>query len=186
MNHRLTVLAAALLLGACATVPDGPGVMVLPGSAKSFDQFRADDLSCRQFASLQTGGKSPRQAVEEDTARGAVVGAALGAVAGAAIGGSRGAGIGAGTGLLFGTATGAAATSEAGWPVQRRYDNAYVQCMYAAGHKVPVSARFTEHRAGPMIERPATAPPPSTLPPGIPPPPPGLPPPPPPGVTAPR
>jgi outer membrane lipoprotein SlyB len=185
MNHRYAALAAVLLLGACATVPDGPGVMVLPGSTKTFDQFRADDLSCRQFASLQSGGKSPRQAAEEDTARGAVVGAALGAVAGAAIGGSRGAGVGAGTGLLFGTATGAAATSEAGWPVQRRYDQAYVQCMYAAGNKVPVTARFTEQRSGPMIERPAT-PSPSALPPGIPPPPPGTPPPPPPGVTAPR
>ena len=23
------------------------------------------------------------------------------------------------------------------WEVQRRYDNAYVQCMYAKGHQVP-------------------------------------------------
>jgi hypothetical protein len=27
------------LLGACATVPTGPSVMVLPGGGKSFDQF---------------------------------------------------------------------------------------------------------------------------------------------------
>jgi outer membrane lipoprotein SlyB len=183
MNHRLTALAATLLLGACATIPDGPGVMVLPGSTKSFDQFRADDLSCRQFASLQSGGRSAQQSIEEDAARGAVVGAALGAVAGAAIGGSRGAGVGAGTGLLVGTASGAGASSQAGLPVQRRYDQAYVQCMYAAGHQVPVTARFTESRSGAMTER---APAPAAQPPGIPPPPPGLPPPPPPGVTVPR
>ena len=52
-------LAALLLLGACVSVPTGPGVMVLPGTGKSFDQYRADDMECRQFASSQVGGNTP-------------------------------------------------------------------------------------------------------------------------------
>ena len=44
------VLAVALLSG-CATVPQGPSVMVLPGSSKSFEQFQVDDAACRQWAS---------------------------------------------------------------------------------------------------------------------------------------
>ena len=48
--------AATLLLAACATVPpSGPSVMVLPGSGKTFDQFRSDDFTCRQFADGQIG-----------------------------------------------------------------------------------------------------------------------------------
>src|SRR5438105_9494113 len=43
-------LAAALLLAACATVPMGPSVMVLPGTGKNFEQFQADDAVCRQWA----------------------------------------------------------------------------------------------------------------------------------------
>lgn len=57
---RLT-LAVLLLLGACATVPSGPSVVVLPGTGKNFDQFRADEVVCRQFASYQAGGKMPAQ-----------------------------------------------------------------------------------------------------------------------------
>jgi hypothetical protein len=180
----LATASLALLLGACATIPDGPGVMALPGTGKSFDQFRVDDLNCRQYASGQVGGQSAQQTATDEAVRGAALGTALGAVAGAAIGGSRGAGVGAGTGLLIGTASGAGASSQSGWPVQRRYDQAYVQCMYASGHKVPVSARLTE--AGPAVAPSGSAaiPPP---PPGMPPPPPpGAPPPPPPGAPVPR
>jgi hypothetical protein len=47
-----TILAAgvALTLGACAGVPRGPSVMVLPGGGKSLDQFQADDTACRPWA----------------------------------------------------------------------------------------------------------------------------------------
>ena len=48
-------------LGACATVPTGPSVMVLPGGGKSFEQFQADDAICRQWAYQQTG-TTPGQA----------------------------------------------------------------------------------------------------------------------------
>jgi hypothetical protein len=43
----------ALFLGACASAPTGPTVMVLPGAGKSFEQFQADDAACRQWAAQQ-------------------------------------------------------------------------------------------------------------------------------------
>jgi hypothetical protein len=46
---RITVLSLALLaVGACATVPTGPSVMVLPPTGKPFEEFQADDAMCRQ------------------------------------------------------------------------------------------------------------------------------------------
>lgn len=44
------VIVAGLLLAGCASVPTGPTVMALPGSAKSADDFRSDDAACRQLA----------------------------------------------------------------------------------------------------------------------------------------
>jgi hypothetical protein len=45
-------IVAGLLLAGCATVPSAPGVMALPGSAKSLDEFRSDDAACRQAAEI--------------------------------------------------------------------------------------------------------------------------------------
>lgn len=53
-------IAVALLLTACATVPTGPSVMVLPGNGKNFEQFQADDAVCRQWAAQQTGTTTQR------------------------------------------------------------------------------------------------------------------------------
>jgi hypothetical protein len=92
-------LAPLLLLAACATTPTGPNVMVLPGSGKSFDQFRFDDYACRQYAHVQAGGTEPNQAAANAGVASAAVGAVVGTVAGAAIGGSEGAGVGAGLGF---------------------------------------------------------------------------------------
>jgi hypothetical protein len=48
---------AALFLTACATpLPNSPSVLVLPGTGKNFDQFRADDGQCRQYAYGAIGG----------------------------------------------------------------------------------------------------------------------------------
>jgi len=173
---RLSVLPALLVLGACATYPpSGPSALVLPGTGKNFDQFRADDMECRQYASLQAGGQA--QAATDSTVRSAVLGTAIGAVAGAAMGGRDAAGVGAGMGLLAGTLAGTGAGSTSAYEMQRRYDIGYQQCMYAKGHRIPVSGRF----AAPTYEsRPVAMPPPP--PPGSPPPQPsGSPPPPPPG-----
>src|SRR5258708_24168337 len=101
------VLAAALLLGACVSVPSGPSVMVLPGTGKSFDQFRADDRDCRQFAYSQVGGTDANQVASESAVKSAAVGTVIGAAAGAAIGGRSGAAVGAGGGVLGGSAAGA-------------------------------------------------------------------------------
>lgn len=176
------VVAGAL--AACATVPSGPSVLVLPGTGKTFDQFRSDDLSCRDFAMVQIGGQSAQAASEQSGVRSAAIGTAVGALAGVAIGGSRGAGVGAGTGLIVGSAAGADAGQSSAYGSQRRYDHAYIQCMYAKGHRVPVSGQMGRAYQQPYYSEAApgtVAPPARTQQP--PPPPPGAPPPPPPGVS---
>ena len=170
---RFTPLLALLLLGACTTLPSGPAVMALPGTGKSFDQFRADDFECRQFAGMQVGGTAPNQAAADSGIKSAAVGTVVGAAAGAAIDGGRGAAAGAATGLAVGALAGTGAAQGSAYDVQRRYDYAYIQCMYAKGHKVPVSGSFTSSNPNPAA-------------PYTPPPPPGSPPPPPPGTLPPR
>ena len=186
---RITLsLASLLLLGACVSMPSGPGVMVLPGTGKSFDQFRADDMECRQFASSQVGGGTPDSAAENSGVKSAVVGTAIGAAAGALVGGHSGAASGAAAGLIVGGAAGAGAGATSQYALQRRYDFGYQQCMYARGHKIPTAGR-SENTAA---RRPVTSYTPPPPPPGAPapsavtnappPPPPGTPPPPPPGA----
>jgi hypothetical protein len=161
---------ALLLLTGCASTPNGPSMMALPGTGKSFDQFRSDDGACRQFSLEQIGGKTANQAANESLANSAVVGTAIGAMAGAAVNGGNGAGVGAATGLIVGSAAGANQANASSYETQRRYDNAYIQCMYAKGHRVPVSGRLsTQPRTEP---RPASyyppPPPPGYLPPPTP------------------
>lgn len=165
-------LSLLLALAGCAVAPAGPTVMALPGTGKTFDQFRADDAACRQYAYQQIAGTT--QAAEQAAVQSAAVGTAIGAVAGAAIGGSRGAAAGAGTGLIFGSAAGSSANYSYGYQAQRAFDHAYLQCMYAAGHRVPVYGSFSSSTRT-YQSAPAGA--------NLPPPPPaGTPPPPPPGI----
>jgi len=144
MNNwfRFSPLIVLLLLSACVTTPTGPSGMALPGTGKSFDQFRFDDAECRQFASGQVGGTTPNQAAGDSGVKSAVVGTVIGAAAGAAIDGGHGAAAGAGAGLLVGALAGTGAAEGSAYGVQRRYDAGYMQCMYAKGHKIPVSGRF--------------------------------------------
>jgi hypothetical protein len=133
-------LIAVALLGGCAVMPTAPMVTVLPGSSKGFDEFRIDDGYCRNYAYSLVAG--PSQAASNNAAASALGGAALGAAAGAIIGsvtGDAGAGaaIGAGSGLLFGSAYGADQYGYSSYALQRQYDAAYVQCMYARGNRVP-------------------------------------------------
>lgn len=135
---RTGALAAALLaLGGCVSIPTGPSVATFPGTGRSFDQFRADEADCRRHASDSIGGSDPSRAQASSAVTSAAIGTAVGALAGAALGGSQGAAAGAGVGLLFGGAVGAEAANTSGYATQRRYDNAFVQCMYAKGNKVP-------------------------------------------------
>ena len=135
---KLTGLSSFLLLASCASTPTGPSVLVLQGSDKSFDQFMRDDVYCRDFSLRQIQGKGPGRAGQDAGVASAVAGTIIGAAAGAAIGGHSGAGVGAGTGLIVGSIAGSDANYQSTYSSQRQYDNAYIQCMYGAGHRVPV------------------------------------------------
>ena len=143
MRYLQKFTSCLLLLGlsGCATVPTGPSVNVLPAQGKSFDTFRTEDATCRQWAEQQMG-KSTQDTYDKNVAAGAVAGTAIGAGLGAALGSASGhagagAAIGAASGLLFGTAAGSNSGQAYAREAQRRYDNAYVQCMYSNGNQVP-------------------------------------------------
>lgn len=157
----LTGALAATLLAGCVSMPSGPSALVLPGNGKSFDQFRADDFSCRGYAQTQVGS-SAEQAAANSTMRSAALGTVVGAALGAAVDGGRGAGSGAGVGLAMGTLSGTEAGNYSGNSLQRRYDNAYQQCMYAQGHRIPVDGRImsSDTAAGGHYPPPNTPPPP--------------------------
>ena len=193
---RLLPLLAAAGVSACATIPAGPSVMVLPGQGKSFEQFQSDDYVCRGWANAQAG-TTPGAAATESGTSSAVVGTVLGAGLGAAIGAASGhpgigAGIGAASGLLGGTMVGVGASQAAAGSVQWRYDTAYSQCMYTKGTQIPVASSPRQPRYGAPSPSPPPPPPPPPptgsappYPPPVgsvppPPPPPGSPPPPPP------
>lgn len=170
----LIPLLSLLLLGGCASVPSGPSMLALPGTGRTFNEFRASDSQCRQYASQLVSGRA-----NDTTVRNAIVGTAVGAIAGAAIGGHQGAGVGAGAGLIVGSVAGADSDRSYGYGAQRKYDDAYVQCMYASGHKVPVSASVArsltqQNPAEPALNS-SIPPPPPNAPPPPPPPSPGMP-----------
>ena len=191
-----TVVSVALLaLSGCAVIPEGPSASALPGSGRSFAQFRVDDDGCRRYAFDRVGAQTAQRAAQDTVAASAITGTAIGALAGAALGGSQGAAVGAGTGLLVGSAIGGNSAGGSASIAQRRYDEAYVQCMYASGHKVPVyDSGYRAAVIAPPPVRPVARPAPPLPPPGAPPapppapqaavpvplPPPGAPPPPPP------
>jgi len=145
LKRSVFLLLAPVLLSACATVPTGPSVMVWPAPGKPLEVFQSDDAVCRQWASQQVGAQ-PSESANKTLASGAAVGTILGAGLGAAIGAATGQfgaglGIGAASGALMGTAAGMGPASGTGWEVQRRYDNAYMQCMYTKGNQVPGAVR---------------------------------------------
>ena len=169
------VLLGIGVLSACAVVPTGPNVMVLPTPGKPLEVFQGDDMVCRQYAQFQLGiepAEAANQSAVTSGAVGTVLGAAAGAIIGAGVGNAAaGAAIGGGSGLVLGSASGVQASGASAATLQSRYDMAYVQCMYAKGNQVPGVAV-----APPAPSARSTPPPP----------PPGLPPPPPPGVVLPR
>jgi len=131
----------SLVFSGCATLPTGPSVNVLPAPGKPFEQFVAEDATCRQWAERQIGMNAQATA-DQNMVTSATVGTVIGAGAGALLGAASGhpgtgAAIGAGSGLLLGTAAGASSGQVYGAEAQRRYDNTYLQCMYAKGNQVP-------------------------------------------------
>ena len=50
---------AALLAAACATpLPQGPALLTLPGTGKTFDEFRADEQACRDVSQSDASAKA--------------------------------------------------------------------------------------------------------------------------------
>ena len=139
--RRIPALCVLLALAACATMPTGPSVMVLPAEGKPFEVFQSEDAACRRWAQQQIGMTAQdnyNQNAVSGAAVGTMVGAGIGALLGAASGNAgAGAAIGAGGGLLVGTASGAESGQVYGYEAQRRYDNSYLQCMYASGNQIP-------------------------------------------------
>jgi hypothetical protein len=85
------LLGVLWLLNACAALPTGPNVLVLPGAGAPLEAFQRDDRECQGYASHH---------------------------------------------LPSGAQAGALSAATLQW----RYDMAYVQCMYAKGHRVPDGA----------------------------------------------
>jgi hypothetical protein len=169
-----TLAVGAVALVGCATTPQGPTVRVLPAPGKPFEVFAGEDQYCRGYAQQSLGNAA--EAANTGAVGTAVVGTAIGAAAGALLGGHNGAGAGAGMGLVMGSAVGAGESDRSGWSLQRRYDYAYQQCMYAKGNLLP--GQPVPYSSMPSAPPPSYAPPPPGYAP--PPPPPGYAPPPPP------
>ncbi len=171
LNTRpIFFLAGLVLFGGCSMMPTGPSLLVLPGTGKTYEQFRSDDYYCRQMALMQVGGVTPQMAAAQSGLTSAAVGTALGAATGAAVGGGQGAAVGAGVGLAGGGLAGAGMAESAGSSSQQRYDYAYIQCMYAKGHRVPVWGKFADQTGGTTStqQSPPAPPPPNQPAPGMP------------------
>jgi len=169
-GQKIVSFLVLLAVGGCATFPAGPSVNVLPARGKSFETFRSEDATCRQWAEQQTGVPI-QETYEKNVATGAVAGTALGAGVGAALGAASGnagtgAAIGAASGLLLGAAVGSDAGQVTGREAQRRYDNAYVQCMYSYGNQVPGKRRAAPSPPPPPVAVAPPPPPPPAVPPG--------------------
>ena len=133
----LVALAVALLAG-CDTMPERPTVTALQGADKGFDEFRTDDVECRQYAHAQVSGVTPASADHASGVTSTAPSSAICVAVGAAIDGRGSAAAGSRTGSLI---DGTDAAQFVGYGLQQRYNCAYVQCMYLKGDKVPLLAR---------------------------------------------
>jgi len=135
-NSTTWVAVIAVALAGCVSVPTGPRVAVMPAQGKPFEVFAAEEQLCRRYAG-ESIGITADEAAGRNLAGAAATGALIGAAAGALAGGSKGAGTGAAVGLVTGSAVGSGQSAYASGDAQRRYDIAYMQCMYAKGNQVP-------------------------------------------------
>jgi hypothetical protein len=147
--YRVVAGAVLLpLLAACAQIPTGPSVAVMPPPGKPFDLFVADDQLCRNYATQSIGGTTASQNAAASAVTSAAIGTALGAAVGLAAGGGRGAGTGAAIGAVGGSAIGLGEADVSYRGTQRRYDIAYQQCMYSRGNLLPGQSA-SAYRAAP-------------------------------------
>jgi hypothetical protein len=130
------LILVSALLGGCDTMPTGPTVTVFQADGKSLDEFQADDADCRRFAEAQLGGATSVIPIDEAAAINATRGTAVCSTPGVAVdrrsvetySAQR-------TGSVI---DGIEAAQFAGQGSQRRYNCAYVQCMYMLkGEKIP-------------------------------------------------
>ena len=135
-RYFIFTVAFASVLAGCASVPHGPSVAVMPSPGKSFDQFSAEDNTCRQYAQNSIGTSAGQSGTNSEV-ESIAIGTAIGAVAGTLLGGHQGAGAGAAIGMLGGASMGAGTSQDSTHETQRRYDIAYEQCMYAKGNQLP-------------------------------------------------
>lgn len=138
----LTCLPLLALVSCTAAVPTGPTIAAMPGHGRSWDQFQADNFTCKNYAASQMPGAGQ---VAVDThnnsvatsAVGTVIGAGLGAAFGSLAGNvGAGAAIGGGIGLLGGMAAAGNNTQVTAESLQGRYDVAYAQCMVGHGETI--------------------------------------------------
>jgi hypothetical protein len=153
------VISVAFLSACVSSAPTGPSVAVMPAQGKPFEVFQQDQAICKDYAGREVG-IDVNSAAQSEVVQGGVAGAVLGAAAGVALGdNSRAAATGAGIGAVMGTAVGAGNAQRLSSDMQRRYDIAYEQCMYAKGNQLPQAAPsyYTEIRT---VERVNVPPPP--------------------------
>jgi hypothetical protein len=111
-TRPLLGLIGALGLPACAAVPvppSGPTVLAMPSEGKDLGRFRQEDANCRKDASAQIGYGTPGQAANPST-----------------VGGT----------ATVSQAPGPSNARASTYTLQRRYDQAYTQCMASAGNRV--------------------------------------------------
>jgi len=141
---------AGLSLAACAPMPLGPSVAVMPAPNKPFEVFVQDDQLCRSWAAHSVG-QPGNEAAAQQLVGSAAAGAVVGALLGAAVGDHRSAGVGAAMGTVVGGSVGANQGAATAWNAQRSYDIAYQQCMYSKGNSVPTP--YGTYRGAPMPPR---------------------------------
>ncbi|HEY4264942.1 MAG TPA: hypothetical protein VGM72_06460 [Micropepsaceae bacterium] len=132
---KIAAMGAAVLVAGCAMAPRGPTVRVFPPPYKPFEVFQQDQDMCEDYAHSQTAGDA--EAANSRAVGTAAIGTALGLALGAATGSGRAASFGAAGGAAVGGTIGANQSERANFSLQRRYDIAYAQCMYAKGNQVP-------------------------------------------------
>lgn len=142
-NKVLPMACLPLLLGACtAAVPSSPTIVAMPGHGRSWNQFLADNLTCKNYASTQMPGTGQATEASQNkaaltSAAGTIIGAGLGAAFGSLAGNvGAGAAIGGGLGLLGGMAVAGNNTQTTADSLQGRYDVAYAQCMVGHGESI--------------------------------------------------
>ncbi|MDR2239949.1 MAG: hypothetical protein LBE33_05845 [Zoogloeaceae bacterium] len=97
-------------------------MIVVPSPNKPLEIFTAEDRECRQFAERAVGDQVGKFSLPPMT-----IGTSIGGISG-----GRGSATGGGVGVETGVGGG---SEEAN--IQRNYDAAYLQCMYAKGNQPP-------------------------------------------------